>query len=103
MNFTGKVPEWSDSEEPAVAVTSVTCNYLTGTRSAVFPPLFFAPSLFFKDGVVLNFYKKVLTVLISRLTLCIGMYKNNTLHSSLSYAPDISKSGGGKRDKSPHI
>ena len=28
VNFTGQVPEWSDCEEPAVAVTGVTCNYL---------------------------------------------------------------------------
>ena len=45
MTFAGQVHEWSDSEEPAVAVTGVTCNYLNGFRPAFFPLLFFAPSL----------------------------------------------------------
>ena len=46
MNFAGQVPEWSDSEVPALAGT---CDLpvlpVAGTGPAIFPPLFFAPSL----------------------------------------------------------
>ena len=43
MNFAGQVHDWSDSEKPAVAVTGVTCNYLTGSRPAVFSLYFSLP------------------------------------------------------------
>ena len=46
MNFAGQVPEWSDSEAPAVEVTGgLPVLPVAGTRPAIFPPLFFAPSL----------------------------------------------------------
>ena len=61
MNFAGQVPEWSVSEVPAQKVTGGTPVLpVAGTRPAIFPPLFFAPSLFYYfEPAKISFYLQI--------------------------------------------
>ena len=46
--FTGATPEWSDSGASGGSDWCHTCNHLTGSRPAFFPPLVFTLSLFLR-------------------------------------------------------